>query len=176
MLPERGPESHRRQVGIALQWQRQRHSRALQVGNFCSGWRLKTTLASHRCAGTRWVSKHIELRRLTGMTIAPPGAPFEEEYVMANPTNQRSPGDGSRRGFASMDERQQREIASKGGHSQGKENNPGNFANDRERAAEAGRKGGERQGRANNPGNFANDREKAALAGRHGGHARGGNH
>jgi general stress protein YciG len=54
--------------------------------------------------------------------------------------NQNSRSDG--RGFASMDEDRQREIASKGGHSQGKQNNPGNFANDRERAAEAGAKGG----------------------------------
>jgi general stress protein YciG len=51
--------------------------------------------------------------------------------------------DESNRGFAAMDENKQREIASKGGHSQGKENNPGNFANDPERAAEAGRKGGQ---------------------------------
>lgn len=41
-----------------------------------------------------------------------------------------------------MDEDKQREIASKGGRSQGKENNPGNFANDPQRASEAGRKGG----------------------------------
>jgi general stress protein YciG len=47
------------------------------------------------------------------------------------------------RGFAGMDEEQQREIASKGGQSQGQENNPGNFANDREKAREAGRKGGQ---------------------------------
>src|SRR5579863_5137755 len=52
----------------------------------------------------------------------------------------------SRRGFASMDQAIQREIASKGGHSQGRENNPGNFANDREKAREAGRKGGEAHG------------------------------
>ena len=36
----------------------------------------------------------------------------------------------SDRGFASMDETKQKEIASKGGKSQGKENNPANFAND----------------------------------------------
>ncbi len=54
--------------------------------------------------------------------------------------------EGSKRGFASMDEEKQREIASKGGQSQGKENNPGNFANDHEKAAEAGRKGGESRG------------------------------
>ena len=52
----------------------------------------------------------------------------------------------SNRGFASMDEDKQREIASKGGKSQGKENNPGNFANDREKARLAGRKGGEAHG------------------------------
>ena len=52
----------------------------------------------------------------------------------------------SRRGFASMDEQTQRMIASKGGHSQGRANNPGNFANNRERARAAGRKGGEAHG------------------------------
>ena len=52
----------------------------------------------------------------------------------------------SNRGFASMDHGKQREIASKGGQSQGKENNPGNFANDREKARQAGRKGGEAHG------------------------------
>lgn len=50
--------------------------------------------------------------------------------------------DGSGQGFASMEENRQREIASQGGRSQGKENNPGNFANDPERAKEAGKKGG----------------------------------
>lgn len=48
------------------------------------------------------------------------------------------------RGFASMDPEKQRAIAAKGGKSQGKENNPGNFANDRKRASEAGRKRGQR--------------------------------
>ena len=52
----------------------------------------------------------------------------------------------SRRGFASMEPQMQREIASKGGQSQGKANNPGNFANDREKARQAGRKGGEAHG------------------------------
>ncbi|MHB1864804.1 MAG: con-10 family general stress protein [Candidatus Saccharimonadales bacterium] len=42
----------------------------------------------------------------------------------------------SDRGFASMDEDKQREIASKGGKASG-----GNFANDRQRASEAGKKG-----------------------------------
>ncbi len=49
----------------------------------------------------------------------------------------------NKRGFASMDKDRLREISAKGGRSQGKENNPGNFANDREKAAAAGRKGGQ---------------------------------
>lgn len=51
--------------------------------------------------------------------------------------------DNNQRGFAGMDEEKQRAIASKGGHSQGKDNNPGNFANDHAKAQDAGRKGGE---------------------------------
>lgn len=43
----------------------------------------------------------------------------------------------SNRGFASMDEQKQKEIASKGGKASG-----GNFKNDPQRASEAGRKGG----------------------------------
>jgi general stress protein YciG len=35
------------------------------------------------------------------------------------------------------------EAGRMGGQSQGKENNPGNFANDREKASEAGKKGGQ---------------------------------
>jgi general stress protein YciG len=45
------------------------------------------------------------------------------------------------RGFASMDEDKQREIASKGGQSVPDEKR--SFSQDRELAAEAGRKGGE---------------------------------
>jgi len=61
--------------------------------------------------------------------------------------NEQSGSSSSNRGFASMDEQQKRDTASKGGQGQGRENNPGNFANDREKAAEAGRKGGQsRQG------------------------------
>jgi general stress protein YciG len=74
------------------------------------------------------------------------------------------------RGFASMDPEEQREIARKGGQSQGKENNPGNFANrDPEDVRKAAHEGGMSQGMENNPGNFANDREKAREAGRKGG-------
>ena len=49
----------------------------------------------------------------------------------------------SDRGFASMDEQKQKDIASKGGKSQGAQNTPGNFANDRQKASEAGQKGGQ---------------------------------
>ena len=58
-----------------------------------------------------------------------------------------SGGAPAKRGFAAMDPKRQREIASKGGHSQGKENNRGNFWHDRERARIAGRKGGEAHGK-----------------------------
>lgn len=44
------------------------------------------------------------------------------------------------RGFASMDEDKQKDIASKGGQASG-----GNFANDRKKASEAGKKGAEAQ-------------------------------
>jgi len=47
------------------------------------------------------------------------------------------------RGFAGMSEQKRKAIASKGGQSQGKGNNPGNFANNREKAVAAGQKGGQ---------------------------------
>lgn len=57
---------------------------------------------------------------------------------MANREQDRGhESDTSKRGFASMDQDKQREIAAKGGRESG-----GNFKNDPERAAEAGRKGG----------------------------------
>ncbi len=37
------------------------------------------------------------------------------------------------------------EAERRGGQSQGKENNPGNFANDRRKASEAGKKGAQNQ-------------------------------
>ncbi|EFH11689.1 general stress protein [Pseudoroseomonas cervicalis] len=87
--------------------------------------------------------------------------------------------DTSNRGFASMDEQKQRDIASKGGQSVPAEKRP--FAQDPELAAEAGRKGGQNShggggssgggssGGSSSGGNFANDREKASEAGRKGG-------
>ncbi|MDZ5648582.1 MULTISPECIES: general stress protein [Nitrospirillum] len=68
----------------------------------------------------------------------------------------------SNRGFASMDDEKQREIASKGGSSVPDEKR--SFSKDHELAAEAGRKGGQASG-----GNFAHDRERASEAGRKGG-------
>lgn len=52
--------------------------------------------------------------------------------------DRRHDSDTSKRGFASMDEDKQREIAAKGGRESG-----GNFKNDPQRAADAGRKGGQ---------------------------------
>lgn len=96
--------------------------------------------------------------------------------------------DTSTRGFASMDEDKQRDIARKGGESvpddkrsfsqdhelaseagrRGGHASGGNFKNDPERASEAGQRGGQESG-----GNFANDRERAAEAGRKGGESHG---
>lgn len=55
----------------------------------------------------------------------------------------------SNRGFASMDEGKQREIASKGGRSVPAEKR--SFSQDRELASEAGRKGGQASGGSRNP-------------------------
>ena len=82
----------------------------------------------------------------SGSTDTPDGAHPTHDSDAAGTSHAPGQSGASRRGFASMDEATQREIASKGGHSQGRENNPGNFANDREKAREAGRKGGEAHG------------------------------
>jgi uncharacterized protein len=83
----------------------------------------------------------------------------------------------SNRGFASMDEKSQRDIPSKGGQSVPAEER--SFSRDHELASEAGRKGGEHshgghQGGQSGShqggrGNFAEDRERASEAGRKGG-------
>jgi general stress protein YciG len=53
----------------------------------------------------------------------------------------------SKRGFASMDAERRSEIASMGGRSQGKHNNPANFANrPSEEVRMAGRQGGLNRG------------------------------
>jgi general stress protein YciG len=75
----------------------------------------------------------------------------------------------SNRGFASMDQAKQRQIASKGGQSVPPEKR--SFSQDPQLAAQAGRKGGESvppEGRS-----FSQNRELAAEAGRKGGQARG---
>jgi uncharacterized protein len=84
------------------------------------------------------------------------------------PDRNQSPS--SNRGFASMDEKRQREIASAGGQASG-----GNFKNDPQRAAKAGQKGG--QSVPAEERSFSQDRELAAEAGRKGGeHSHGGQH
>lgn len=75
---------------------------------------------------------------------------------MADNTNNTSD-----RGFASMDDDKQRDIASKGGQA-----SSGSFEEGSERASEAGRKGGEASS-----GSFDEDRERASEAGRKGGEA-----
>ena len=90
-----------------------------------------------------------------------------------------------KRGFASMDDDKQREIAAKGGSSVPAEKR--SFSQDPELASEAGKKGGEssqggqqqasgsdrgQQGGGSDrggSGNFAKDREKASEAGKKGG-------
>jgi len=105
---------------------------------------------------------------------------------MAENRNQTHESGSSNRGFGSMDEQKQHDIASKGGKSVPDEER--SFSKDRELAAEAGRKGGEARGgsgasQQSSPseehsesdrdrggkGNFAQDRERASEAGRKGG-------
>jgi general stress protein YciG len=68
----------------------------------------------------------------------------------------------SKRGFASMDQEKQREIARKGGASV--PSHQRSFSRNHELAVMAGRKGGHESG-----GNFKNDPKRAAEAGRKGG-------
>jgi general stress protein YciG len=71
------------------------------------------------------------------------------------------------RGFAAMDERKQREIASKGGQSVPSQKR--SFSQNPHLAAEAGRKGG--QNVSGEDRSFSRNRELAVLAGRKGGQA-----
>lgn len=77
----------------------------------------------------------------------------------------RSHGTGAARGFASMDQDKQREIARKGGANVPHEKR--SFAQNRELASEAGRKGG--RAVAPQQRSFAQNRALAAAAGRKGG-------
>ena len=72
-------------------------------------------------------------------------------------------GGKSERGFASMDDEKQREIASKGGRAAHEKGTAHEFTS--EEAREAGRKGGEE---------VSKDREHMAEIGRRGGEASGG--
>jgi len=83
----------------------------------------------------------------------------------------------SNRGFGSMDDKKQKDIASQGGQSVPAEKR--SFSQDHELAAEAGRKGGQashgggsqggQSSGQSSGGNFAQDREKASQAGQKGG-------
>ena len=78
---------------------------------------------------------------------------------------QRSQGRTTLRGFASMDQEKQREIARKGGANVPNEKR--SFAQNRALASEAGRKGG--RSVAPQDRSFAQNRALAAAAGRKGG-------
>ena len=82
-------------------------------------------------------------------------------------SERRSPGCGTARGFAGMDQEKQREIARKGGANVPNEKR--SFAQNRALASEAGRKGG--RSVAPQDRSFAQDRALAAAAGRKGGQA-----
>lgn len=85
---------------------------------------------------------------------------------MANNNDNRggqNSGDTSKKGFASMDEEKQREIASKGGRAAHEKGTAHEFNS--EKAREAGRKGGE---------SVSQDKEHMAEIGRKGGESSGG--
>lgn len=88
---------------------------------------------------------------------------------MPNQGNQQNQGDTSKRGFASMDEETQREIASKGGKAAHESGNAHEFTS--EEAREAGRKGGQAsQGGGNSGGSQGGGKnETMAERGRKGG-------
>src|SRR5215471_6558541 len=82
-------------------------------------------------------------------------------------SSERSSDAGAHRGFASMDQEKQREIARKGGANV--PNDKRSFAQNRALASEAGRKGG--RSVAPQDRSFAQNRALAAAAGRKGGQA-----
>jgi general stress protein YciG len=86
-------------------------------------------------------SQHVEHSQGSETAVS-----YSASSSVSEPASAAGGSTPAKRGFAAMDEATQRGIASKGGQSQGKDNNPGNFANDRDRAREAGRKGGEAHG------------------------------
>jgi len=88
----------------------------------------------------------------------------KEERNTSGRQGSRHHGDTSNRGFASMDDQQQREIASKGGKAAHESGHAHEFNSNE--AREAGRKGGKA---------VSKDREHMAEIGRKGGEARQGN-
>jgi general stress protein YciG len=67
----------------------------------------------------------------------------DELETAGESTSVEMPSSSGGRGFAGMSQEKRRAIASKGGQAQGKDNNPGNFANNHEKAVAAGQKGGQ---------------------------------
>src|SRR3954452_4634766 len=110
---------------------------------------------------------------LSGRGSARSNAPYLHVGApdMATKTGVGRSGNTSNRGFASMDQEKQRELARKGGQSVAPEDRT--FSKTPELAAEAGRKGGQNVDSAAR--SFSKDPELAAKAGRKGGqHSHGG--
>ncbi len=77
------------------------------------------------------------------------------------PNSQKIKGDTSKRGFASMDQEKQREIASKGGRAAHASGNAHEFTS--AEAREAGRKGGEVSGSRRSNKSKVNANESVAM-------------
>lgn len=86
--------------------------------------------------------------------------PERDELDVAGEDTSAEMPSRSGRGFAGMSEEKRKAIASKGGQSQGKDNNPGNFANDREKAVAAGQKGGQNSHGGGRSGQDNDDNER----------------
>jgi general stress protein YciG len=119
--------------------------------------RLYTERASH-------CPRYVLAIKVGGVACSPRGVRCQKGNVIM-----RNDGQKSNRGFASMDQAKQREIASKGGQSVPPEKR--SFSQDPNLAATAGRKGGESV--PPEVRSFSQNRELAAEAGRKGGLARG---
>jgi hypothetical protein len=74
-------------------------------------------------------------------------------------------GSGSKRGFASMNETKQREIASKGGKAAHEKGTAHEF--DSKEASKAGKKGGESQGKGSGPGNHSSSSSRGGSSAQH---------
>ena len=82
-------------------------------------------------------------------------------------TSAKSSGDGhgSKRGFASMDETKQREIASKGGKAAHEKGTAHEF--DSKEASKAGKKGGESQGKGSGSGSHSSSSSRGGSSAQH---------